>query len=308
MTKSFFGVLILFFSLLSLPMKALGAGFTVTPMLQEISLDENESSEVYEAEVTNETDAPATFEVSVIDFGSLDESGGVAFLGATGELERKYALASWMQPEASEITITPGESRSVKVRIENRENLSPGGHYGALIFKNVGSARANTPSVAINQIFASLVLVKKTGGAIYGLRLVSVDFPVRRFFFSTAFTPRFENNGNVHVTPRGEVRVIDPIGRLVYRGILNEGSVITLPETFREYPIKLFQLEKAFIPGAYTYEFDYRYDGKESVETWMSKRFIFPPLALLGFGLIVIAAVFAFWRWRRSREMNRSTT
>ena len=301
MIKAFSGTFLAAIVVFTTPLLAAGAGFTVVPMLQEVILDDGKEFEIYEASVSNETNALATFEVSVIDFGSLDESGGIAFLGATGEFERKYALASWMQPETSELTLQPGEKRSVKVRIENRESLSPGGHYGALIFKNVGAPKEGAPSIAINQIFASLVFVKKTGGAKYGLELVSVEHAIRWFSFSPAVTPRFKNPGNVHVVPRGEVRIIDPIGRPVYRGVINEGSAIMLPETFREYPFKLFPLKKSLIPGFYTLRLDYRYDGKEAVETWSQRQIFVPPLVALPLCLIIAGLALFFWR-RISRK------
>lgn len=278
---------------------AQAAGFTVTPMIQEVTLEEGEAAETYTTTVTNETTALATFELSVIDFGSLDESGGVAFVGATGVLEEKYALASWMQPETNELTIGPGETGSVKVRIENRESLSPGGHYGALVFKSTSAARPDVPSVAINQIFSSLVLVKKTGGAKYGLTLASLDRPERWFTFDRTVVPRFRNPGNVHVIPRGEVRVTDPLGRLVYRGILNEGSAIILPETFREYPFKLFSVERAFIPGRYSFDFSYRYDGREEKELWSQQFLYFPPLSSLAIAVAAVSVGLLIWFRRK---------
>ncbi len=287
------------------PAWADAAGFTVTPMIQEVILDEGESGETYLATVTNETENLATFELSVLDFGSLDESGGIAFLGASGELGEKYALASWMQPEASEVTLQPGETRSIKVRIENRENLSPGGHYGALIFKNTSLAQPDVPSVAINQIFSSLVLVKKTGGAKYSLELASLEHTDPWFRFERSVVPRFQNAGNVHVTPRGEVRVTDPIGQLVYRGVLNEGSAIILPETFREYPFKLFSVERAFLPGHYTFDFSYRYEGRDEKTLW-SKRFLyFPPLSIfVVVSTLLLFGIFIWRRWKKSRQQN----
>lgn len=282
---------------------AQAAGFTVTPMIQEVILEEGEATETYTTTVTNETAALATFELSVIDFGSLDESGGVAFVGATGALEEKYALASWMQPETNELTVGPGETGSVKVRIENRENLSPGGHYGALVFKSASAARPDVPSVAINQIFSSLVLVKKTGGAKYGLTLASLDRPQRWFLFDRTVTPRFQNPGNVHVVPRGEVRVTDPLGRLVYRGVLNEGSAVILPETFREYPFKLFSVERAFIPGRYSFDFSYRYDGREEKELWSTQFLYFPPLSSLVIaGMTACVGLFLWFRRKKARS------
>lgn len=277
------------------------AGFAVTPMIQEITLDEGERSKTSLVTVNNETEELATFELSVIDFGSLDESGGVAFLGATGDLEQKYALASWMQPEANEVTLGPGETRAIKVQIENRDNLSPGGHYGALIFRNVSTTRSDVPNVAVNQVFSSLILVKKTGGAKYGLELASLLHPSPKPFFERLVTPRFRNSGNVHVVPRGEVRVTDPLGRLVYRGILNEGSTIILPETFREYPFRLFPVEHAILPGYYSFDFSYRYDGRDEKESWSKRFFYFPSFSGISIGGAAMMLVAFLWYRRRKK-------
>jgi hypothetical protein len=266
-------------------------------------LDDGEAGETYEASVTNDTDVLVTFEISAIDFGGLDESGGVAFLGATGDLEQKYALASWIELEASEVTLQPGETRTVNVRIENQESLAPGGHYGAVVFKNTSSVRPETPSVAINQVFSSLVFVKKTNGARYGLELVSVEERIAWWRFDPRVTLRFRNLGNVHVVPRGEISVTDPLGREVYRGIINDGSTLVLPETVREYPLKLFPLEKAIIPGWYAFKMRYRYDGRDDVDQWSKRMFSIPPYCggALGVGILLI-----FWWRRRSRKSERS--
>lgn len=304
MNRFFLGILSAALAIAVVPLPIKAAGFTITPMLQEVTLGDGQDTLVYETSVSNETDAIATLEVSVVDFGSLDESGGAAFIGATGELEQKYALASWMQPEVSEITLASGETRSIRVRIENRENLSPGGHYGALIFKNRGTTNSDVPSVAINQIFASLVLVKKTGGAVYGIELASVEHAENWFSFNPTVRLRFRNSGNVHIAPRGEIRVTDPLGRLVYRGIVNEGSAIALPETFREYPLKLFPVEKAFVPGYYSLDLSYRYDGREAFETWSKRQFFIPPFVIVPVVLVVIGAALFLWRRRASRRIQ----
>lgn len=302
MNRFFESIILVAVILFAVPSLVQAAGFTITPMLQEVILDDGETSEIYETSVSNETDTMTTFEISVIDFGSLDESGGVAFLGVTGEFEQKYALASWMQPEMNEVTLQPGETRTIKVRIENREGLAPGGHYGALVFKNVGTVKQDVPSVAINQIFTSLVFVKKTGGAKYGLELASVQRTNHWFSFDPKVTLRFKNPGNVHVVPRGEVRVTDPFGRLVYRGVVNEGSAITLPETVREYPLKLFSVLRALIPGYYTFDLSYRYDGREVVETWSERSFLIPPFATLLITLAIIGFILFFWLKRRKTQ------
>ena len=91
-----------------------------------------------------------------MDFGSLDASGGVAFLGASDNLAHKYALASWMRPEKDAVFLDAGETETLKIVIENRESLSPGGHYGAVLFQvshDENIVESNV--VAVNQLISA---------------------------------------------------------------------------------------------------------------------------------------------------------
>src|SRR3990167_10715885 len=92
-------------------------GLIVSPAFQEIILDQKDREKDFVVSVSNDTDVVVTLRLSVLDFGSLDESGGVAFLGASSDLEKKYALASWMRPERNVVTLEPGETQSIRVII-----------------------------------------------------------------------------------------------------------------------------------------------------------------------------------------------
>jgi hypothetical protein len=141
------------------------SGLTVTPVFQEVTLATDETEARFSITLTNQTDGPLVLRPSVVDFGSLDESGGVAFLGASDNLVRKYSLASWMRPEKDIVSLAAGESEELRVVIENRESLSPGGHYGAVLF-SIGNEESDTKEnvVAVNQLLSVLVFAKKRGG------------------------------------------------------------------------------------------------------------------------------------------------
>ena len=96
-------------------------GFSIAPFFQEVTLENSQEKAKFNLEVSNMTDAPAVFFLSALDFGALDESGGVAFLGATNDLEKKYGLASWISLEKDTLAINPGEKQIVPVTIENKE-------------------------------------------------------------------------------------------------------------------------------------------------------------------------------------------
>jgi hypothetical protein len=262
-------------------------GFTIAPLFQEISLEKDQSSNSFSVDVTNATDAPEVLRISVLDFGTLNETGGVAFLGSSSDF--KYSLASWVSLEKDAIVLNPGETQTVKGTIENKESLSPGGHYGAIFFKSEDQnvSESNSSSVAFDPSFASLLFVRKIGGEAYSLNLKSQEINAKLFFLPSKVQLRFQNTGNVHVYPRGIVSLTDPLGREVRKGIINTDSGIILPETFRIYPTDLIKIATAYLPGRYTLTIGYRFDGKNDFTIVQTKILIIPPF----FSLLIILAV-----------------
>lgn len=282
------------------PIEATASDFTLEPMLQEVVLGSEEQKEI-EIVLTNTTSAVTTFYLKVIDFGSLDESGGIAFLGGSRTLESKYSLASWMKPEKQSVTLDPGASETLRLTVENTASLAPGGHYGAVVFQSGNdSPQSVTNTIAIQQMIASLVFVKKLGGADPLLNLREVKRDQNWFHIDREIEIRFHNPGNVHVVPRGTIKITDPIGKLRYRGVINEASSLVLPESERLYKISLDQLSRTILPGWYSFTLEYRFDGETGVKLWEDRFFLWPPLAwiLLAFVLLLGAGI-AHWYRRR---------
>ncbi|TXI33973.1 MAG: hypothetical protein E6Q53_02115 [Candidatus Moraniibacteriota bacterium] len=275
------------------------AGLTVAPVFQEVSFEAEEESVEFFITLSNDTDGPLVLRPSVVDFGSLDESGGVAFLGATDNLVRKYALASWMRPEKDVISLASGESEQLRVVIENRESLSPGGHYGAVLFQ-VGNEEntVDANAVAVNQLLSVLVFAKKQGGEVYGLKLL--DYTLEKSWVRgiSQARLRFQNEGNVHAVPRGTVVLRDPVGRIVQKGIINTESGLVLPETQRTFVTKFVSVALLLVPGSYTLALEYRYDGKESVDQVQGTLFLvpWPSIALV---LVSILLLIGWWRKKK---------
>ena len=285
-------------------------GFSISPSFQEINIQKDQASVPFSIEVKNTTGAPVVFRVSVLDFGTLDESGGVAFLGSSDNL--KYSLASWVDLPNDTLVLNPGESQSVKGNIENKESLSPGGHYGAVFFKvedNEKSASGGESSIAFNPSFASLLFVRKVGGEIYDLSLNSEDFAKSILVLPGQMKLRFRNSGNVHVAPRGTIEISDPLGRQVSKGIINADSSLILPETFRVFPVTLIKITPAVIPGRYTLEINYRYDGESDFSSEKIKFFLFPPIFTAALAVLIALAVYGFvfvLKKRKNGEKKKS--
>ncbi len=242
--------------------------FLMTPPFSDIEILPGEKQVNVEIEIGNQTDKETTFEISVVDFGSLDETGGLAFITTDNDnSQRKYSLASWISPEKESITIMPNSKEKIKITILNKESLSPGGHYGAVMATVKSKNDNGKDSVGINQTLASLVYVLKTGGEIRNLNLKSAEMKKNIFIFPKTIALRFWNSGNAHVIPRGTVKIKNGQGEIVEKGIVNEGSVKVLPESYRIIETGLKRIKKWNWPGKYVVEVDYHFDKSEKTET-----------------------------------------
>lgn len=270
--------------------------FSLSPLFHEVVLESGDTEKEVTVEISNRTGLDAEFFLSAVDFGTLDESGGVAFLGGSGDFERRYGLASWMRLPTERMILPAGATEAISIVIENKESLSPGGHYGAVAFQleNPFGERLSESLVAVRSSFASLFFVKKTGGEVARLEYADIQNIGRdRLGVPEKISLRFRNSGNIHLVPRGIVTVRDMRGRTVREGIINEDSGRILPESYRTYGVSLKKIASAFLPGRYTVSIEYRYDGSEEFVA-APARTVFPVLLTLLWTAGAILGLFFF--------------
>lgn len=237
------------------------AGISIVPPFAEITIDK-ETQKVFDLIISNRTNSEEVFELSVVDFGSLNETGGVAFLTTKADTStRKYALASWISLEKSEVIVGPGQSQGIKVTILNKESLSSGGHYGAVLATIKTDDLRQSDTVGVNQTMASLLYVLKTGGEIYKLTVKEVTKKTDLWGMPNKIAVRLINEGNVHMVPRGAYEIYYA-GKQVAKGILNGESGKILPESVRIFEFGVKKLSRWNWPGKYETKLSLRYDDK----------------------------------------------
>jgi hypothetical protein len=254
-----------------------GGTFSVSPLFTDISVGEGETAKDFELSVSNGTADPVVLRLSLIDFGSLNESGGIAFLGKEANGVNRYALAYWIVPEKDVVTLLPGSEEKLRFTLENRESLSPGGHYGAVLFsvENEGGNQQGSPSaVSVSSTFSALIFARKEGGILQEFSFKEQGFERYSWWsgLPMGISLRFQNSGNVDIVPRGRAMLVDPFGRVVAKGIINEDSARILPESFRVYHLKLSPLSAYVLPGPYTVMTEYRFDGQDAFQTIPEQR------------------------------------
>lgn len=271
--------------------QAAAGGLSIGPFLQEVTLQKDQTDASFKITVTNTTPVELPLRLSVVDFGAADEAGGINFLPNADNLERKYGLASWMRLEKDALVLAPGSSQQVLVTIDNRESLSPGGHYGAVIFEVDKERRAGEiqPKVNFTKAVSTLVLAKKIGGERRSITLSGSLWSGPPFALPKEVKLRFLNNGNVHATPSGDVTLTDTFGRTLSSGKINTQATVILPESLRVYPVKLVQQGTLWLPGWVTVTTRYRTNEADRYVTTSTSFFIATPFStVVAFTILTI--------------------
>lgn len=259
-------------------------GTTITPPLQDYVIKDGTNQ--VSVQLTNNSTGPASFKATTEDFGTLNESGGVIFINPNEH--PKYGLAQFLTVPSEELTLAPGQTVTVSVNVASA-GISPGGHYGAILFQQVAQeARGN---VSTSAVLASLIFAHKIGGETYQLDLRSADMTKSWFHLPTTVQLRFYNGGNIHAIPRGLVRLVDARGRVVAKGVINAGSSIILPESYRQYFTTLGSIDHAALPGQYRLMIDYRYDGSNTTSHFEEQFWYVPVGATVLLGAMLLGLI-----------------
>lgn len=297
-------ILYLVSCIFAIPAQAAGIGVSVKPFLSDLVFEADEAEKPFVVTLSNDSSSDIRFSAFPVDFGSLDVSAGVAFLGAARDIEQSYERASWIALDTDDITVPAGGTAELRGRLVNTPDLAPGGHYGAILFdaSDPDVLRNGPANVALEQRISALVFLKKRGGERYGMEFVSSSTDRDVFGSVRSMRLAFRNMGNVHIVPRGRADLLDPRGRLVAKGIVNEDSSIVLPGMTRDMAVKMRPVTMAWVPGMYTLRLGYRYDGLEAFETVEERVFVLPPAFIAG--SIALIAVFAADRIVRRRRQE----
>lgn len=242
------------------------SGITVSPPVKQIEIGPGLLQAFTDVIVTNNSPYTYTAKINLYDFSALGENGGVS-LDQAGS---KFGLANWMSlPGGNSLTLAKGQSQDIKVVINNRSDLTPGGHYGAVVLTSTSQTSQSNNNVGFNQQVASLVFLNKTGGEVYGLQLSSISRdPLSGM--PNDISLAFKSTGNVYVVPHGYVDVIDPKGKLIERGIINQQDTILMQGTTRQYVTLMQPVTNPNLKGKYKLMVHYRHDGQNgySISTY----------------------------------------
>lgn len=258
------------------------SGITVSPV--QVSLNTGAESGVRQAAITitNNYANAITFDVSIQGLELLANGS----LTPNGEPDAGLAEALTITPTL--FTVQAGTSQSVQVQLSDTKDLSPGGHYASLLIKQKQAAKEQltlTPAISV------VLFVVKEDGAIRSVDVGTIDADGGIFRLPSVVTVDFINKGNVTIIPRASIMVLTNRGTIVATGALNTQSFSVWPDKTLKIQTSLTKIASILLPGRYTVQILYRYDGSDEQRSITLQRWFVPPALLLAVSIGIMLLV-----------------
>lgn len=256
--------------------------------------------------------------VQVVDFKSGDEEGSVRFMQSVPATETASSsfLSQWIEINKEPMVLKPFESRTIPFIVAVPPDASPGGHYAAILAgTQPPSGKIQGSAIKISSLLASLLLIKVKGevkeeGAIR-------EFSTEKKFYTSPevnFTVQFENKGNTHLQPQGEIRIVDfwnkEKGRITINHNTEFGNV--LPGGIRKWQFSWQAPDSLLSMGRYRADLilSFGEEARQTVDQSLYFWIIYPkPLAvavgLLLFFILIIIFLVRFYVRRAIRQTQK---
>lgn len=216
-----------------------GLTLTIVPPLVKINMVPGQvwSSSL---KVVNNNKDELTVYASALDFTSNKENGAVEFIPKENIQEgQSFLLSQWLEVSLDPIVIAPYQSKEIPFTIRVPEGAEPGGHYAAILVSN-RAADGNMPGsgIKVASSVSCLILLNVQGEVVEDAIIREFSSP-RDFYQKPAvdFVARVENKGNVHIQPKGEIKIFNFWGKergsVVFNQSAHFGNV--LPKSVRRW-------------------------------------------------------------------------
>jgi len=266
--------------------------------------------------MTNEEGAPITIYPILANFTSKDDEGGAPDFYPADENPYGQALAPWITVDPTPITIEPGKRVSVPFSINvPADGVQPGGHYGAIMLSTQPPDVQS--GIGVGQQVGALILIRVAGDVREVGRIAEFGYENPEPWYRhlpVDFFLRFENSGNTHLRPVGNLFIKNWYGRQVAALPVNEGFNSVLPNSIRRFRFgwQLHDLDSAtselkkewsnFAFGKYTATLVITYGANNNIVTEERVFYVWPWQLLSILGGAVIVALILLWLLKRAYE------
>lgn len=280
---------------------------SVTPPLFQLTIGPGEfwASSI---KIVNSNPFDVTYYTTLADFEARGEGGQSKFIPLLDEVNdptrQTFSLASWLTLSPEPVVVKAGQSGSVPFSIRIPENAEPGGHYAAILVGTEPPPDAEKGAqVKVSSFVSSLLFVKVKGETNESGRIR--EFRTEQQLYDSPkadFMLRFENTGNTHLKPKGNIVIYNMWGKS--RGMVeinqnnNFGNV--LPKSIRKFEFSWDGEANPFEIGRYSAVVTLSY-GEENKQNISATNYfwvipVVPVSIALGLAVLFVVLILLFVR------------
>lgn len=282
--------------------------FIMRPAKAELTLLSGQSQTII-LTLQNGTPSPLLIDVSFEDIAASTQLSSVDDpIKLLGGDKGAYSLKGILTTAKQHFDLLSNNEFQVPVTITVPKDALPGGRYGSVVFSFAPNQKggASPTTVALKSRLAATIYlriggsVKEEGRVVaFGLFNDAKAVPSPTSDRPLRFQVSFENKGDVH---------LDPYGQLSVKGIFGGEHVVTvdpwavLPGATRMREIDVFD---ELSPGYYTARLDLNRGYKDILDTKEVTFYILPSVRETFFGVLMF--IFLIWLIRRSLQLSRNS-
>lgn len=223
--------------------------------------------------LVNSNNFDITVAVKVQDFHPDGETGNAVFEEIPrGDPSEARRISGWIEVPGGVLTIKRGAVAEIPFTIRVPLNADPGGHYGGLLVSTRPGEIGGGSGAGISSGITSLIFLRVPGEVIekgsirdFYAKDDVVESPDAHFIL------RFENQGNVHIVPQGEIVITNMWGKVRGKVSINESSTFgnVLPSSTRKFEFNWNELDPSPLEvGRYkaVATIVYGVEGRQTVE------------------------------------------
>ena len=281
---------------------------SVSPTLFEMQANPSQSW-TSTLRVINVNDYPLTVYPQPVNFASNGEDGRGDLLPIFSSETQGKTLAEWITVPTDPVIIEPQGTAEIPVAVKIPDDASPGGHYAAILVGTKPPVETSDLSqVQTAQFVTALFFVRIAGDVIEAgdIREFTAEKAVVKKP-EVSLSMRFENTGNVHVQPQGDIKIFNMWGK--ERGYIpinqqtHFGNV--LPQSIRKFSFTWTGDTGAYDIGRYkaVATLGYGDDGKKFVTS--TTYFWVIPYTTILVSLLILFIGIKISLWLIRRYINR---
>ncbi len=187
---------------------------SVSPTLFEMQASRGQTW-TSQLRVVNVNDYPITVYPQAVNFAPLGEDGRGDLIPIFSEETQGQTLAEWITVPTDPIVIQPQATAEVPLQVAVPEEAAPGGHYAAVLIGTKPPTDGTDASQVQTAQFVTSLFFVRVAGEVFEAGDIR-EFSTEKGIVQkpeAALYMRFENTGNVHVQPQGDIKIFNMWGK-----------------------------------------------------------------------------------------------